>query len=131
MKSAIDGGFFECAEAYRWASRAAGRSYRRSSVIGPCVFRYTSQRAHSACEREACSSPTQLPFLDTNVRHRFEVKGVDPAGNETVASVEWDQTNTAPVVPSPDVTVEAGEEVVIGLGSTDGDSDPLTYSAAS
>jgi hypothetical protein len=80
---------------------------------------------------EACSSPTQLPFLDTNVRHRFEVKGVDPAGNETVASVEWDQTNTAPVVPSPDVTVEAGEEVVIGLGSTDGDSDPLTYSVVS
>ena len=80
---------------------------------------------------EACSSPIQLPFLDTNVRHRFEVKGVDPAGNETVASVEWDQTNTAPVVPSPDVTVEAGEEVVIGLGSTDGDSDPLTYSVVS
>ena len=76
----------------------------------------------------ACSSPEVLPFLDQNVRYRFEVKGVDPAGNETVASSEWDQENTAPVVPSPDVTVEAGQDVVISLGSTDADDDVLAYS---
>jgi hypothetical protein len=68
------------------------------------------------------------PFLDTNERFRFEVKGVDLAGNETVTSVEWDQTNTAPAVPAPDVTVAAGSDVVVALGSTDADSDPLTYS---
>jgi len=76
----------------------------------------------------ACSSPEPLPFLDQNVRYRFEVKGVDPAGNETVASAEWDQENTAPVVPAPDVTVEAGQDVVLDLESTDADSDPLTLS---
>jgi hypothetical protein len=76
----------------------------------------------------ACSSPEVLPFLDQNVRYRFEVKGVDPAGNETVASTEWDQANTAPVVPAPDVIVEAGQDVVLDLGSTDADSDPLSLS---
>lgn len=80
---------------------------------------------------EACSSPVVSAFLDTNERFRFEVKGVDQAGNETTTWVEWDQANNAPAVPAPDVTVEAGEDVVVSLGSTDADSDPLTYSITS
>ena len=78
-----------------------------------------------------CLSPVSLPDLDRNIRYRFEVKGMDPAGNETVASAEWDQTNNAPAVPSPDVTVEAGQQVEIDLGSTDLDNDALSYAITS
>lgn len=75
-----------------------------------------------------CSSPFTAPFLDRVTEYRFQVKGVDLAGNETVVTYDWDQQNTPPVAPSPDYTFEAGTDQVVELGSTDADSDPLTYS---
>jgi hypothetical protein len=79
----------------------------------------------------ACSTGATLPKLTRNTRYRFEVRGTDPAGNSVVTSAEWDQENTAPAVPSPDVTVEAGQAVEIDLGSTDADGDTLTYAITS
>ncbi len=91
---------------------------RRSSSARP---RIRTSPTPAACSRplplrksspafEACGSPFVTPFLDTNVRHRFEVNGVDPAGNET-SRVRSSGIRTTPLrcVPPPDVTVEAGE----------------------
>lgn len=72
-----------------------------------------------------------LPLLDQNIRYRLEVKGVDRAGNETIIHAEWDQENTAPVAPSPDVTGEAGTEIPVEILSTDADDDSLFYDIVS
>jgi hypothetical protein len=77
---------------------------------------------------EDCASPVTAPFLNRVTEYRFQVKGVDLAGNETIVTHDWDQANTAPVAPTPDYTFEAGTDQVVALGSTDADSDPLTYS---
>ena len=76
----------------------------------------------------ACDSPYQTNLLDKNVSYTFDVIGTDVAGNTDTKSTSWLQSNTAPVAPSPDETLEAGQSVTVHLGSTDADSDVLTYS---
>lgn len=75
-----------------------------------------------------CDTGIQLPFLDKNVSYTFDVQVTDLAGNTSTDSTAWLQANTAPAIVEPEETLEAGEAVVLNLGGTDADSDPIEYS---
>jgi hypothetical protein len=74
-----------------------------------------------------CSSPYTSQALNNNVSYTFEVKVTDDLGNTDSKTSVWNQSNTAPSLGSPTVTVSAGDtaEVDLSSGTTDADGDTV------
>ena len=98
------------------------------TVTYECRLYPTSTNPGEEPAYEACASPKQLPLLDQNISYTFQVKGTDQATNTDVATAVWIQSNTAPAISEPTVTLEAGTSAPVNLGGSDADSDVITYS---